>query len=95
MANKGDMGWRILAGVSAFAGGWIARKAITTGWKKTTGKEPPTNPESPDVALTVAIGGAILVGVGVVRARLLATRAAAQQWARHTGELPMNLRADS
>lgn len=95
MANKGDMGWRILSAASAFAGGWIARKTITAGWKKGTGKEPPTNPESPDVALAEAIGWAVMIGVGVEVARLLATRAAAHQWARHTGELPWNLKVDA
>lgn len=97
MANKGkgDMGWRVLAGASAFASGWAARKAITATWKKTTGKEPPTNPESPDVALAEAIGWAIMLGVGVEVARLLATRLAAHQWSKHTGELPWNLRADA
>ncbi|MCP2335820.1 DUF4235 domain-containing protein [Actinomadura rupiterrae] len=95
MADKGDIGWRVMAGAAAFAGGFAAKKAITMAWKKSTGKEPPTNPESPDVALTEAIAWAVVMGVGMEVARLLATRAAAQQWAKGTGQLPAQLRVDA
>ncbi|WP_433462894.1 DUF4235 domain-containing protein [Spirillospora sp. CA-142024] len=94
MADKGDIGWRVMAGAAAFAGGFVAKKVITLAWKKSTGKEPPTNPESPDVALTEALGWAVVMGVGMEIARLLATRAAARQWAKGTGELPSHLKAD-
>ncbi|GAA4378443.1 MULTISPECIES: DUF4235 domain-containing protein [Actinomadura] len=94
MADKGDIGWRVMAGAAAFAGGFVAKKVITLAWKKSTGKEPPTNPESPDVALAEAIGWAVVMGVGMEVARLLATRAAAHQWAKGTGQLPQNLKAD-
>ena len=95
MADKGDIGWRVMAGAAAFAGGFVAKKAITLAWKKSTGKEPPTNPESPDVALTEAIGWAVVMGVGMELARLLATRAAARQWAKGTGELPSHLKIEA
>ncbi|RAY11609.1 hypothetical protein DPM19_28665 [Actinomadura craniellae] len=94
MADRGDMGWRVTAAGAAFAGGWVARKAITAAWKKSTGKEPPTNPESPDVALREALAWAVLMGVGMEVARLLATRAAARQWAKGTGKAPEHFRAD-
>jgi hypothetical protein len=92
MAEKGDLGWRLVAGAAAFGAGFVARKAITIGWKKATGKEPPSSPESPDVALSEAIGWAVLMGVGMEVARLLATRAAAKRWRRNHGELPASLR---
>ncbi|MFI0371084.1 DUF4235 domain-containing protein [Actinomadura sp. 1N219] len=95
MADKGDLGWRVMAGAAAFAGGFVAKKAITLAWKKSTGKEPPTNPESPEVALTEAIGWAVVMGVGMELARLLATRAAAKQWAKGTGQLPSNLKTEA
>ncbi|MBO2438210.1 DUF4235 domain-containing protein [Actinomadura nitritigenes] len=95
MADKGDIGYRVMAGAAAFAGGFVAKKAITLIWKKTTGKEPPTNPESPDVALSEAIGWAVVMGVGMEIARLLATRAAAHQWAKGTGELPSHLKVEA
>ena len=41
MAEKGDIGWRVMAAGAAFAGGFVARKAISFAWKKATGKEPP------------------------------------------------------
>jgi hypothetical protein len=94
MADKGDLGWRVMAGVAAFAGGWVAKKAITLAWKKTTGKEPPINPESPEVALAEALGWAVVVGVGSEVAKLLATRAAAKRWEKGTGELPSSLRGE-
>ena len=93
MAEKGDIGWRMMAAGAAFAGGFVARKAITFAWKKATGKEPPTNPESPETRLIEAIGWAAVMGVGIEVARLLATRAAAKRWARGTGELPASLRS--
>ena len=71
----------------------MARKAITFAWKKATGKEPPTNPESPEVHLAEAIGWAVVMGVGMEVARLLATRAAAKRWAKGTGQLAAPLRA--
>jgi hypothetical protein len=95
MADKGDLGWRVMAGVAAFAGGWAAKKAITLAWKKTTGKEPPINPESPEVALAEALGWAVVIGVGSEVAKLLATRAAARRWEKGTGELPAALRSES
>ncbi|TYK46147.1 DUF4235 domain-containing protein [Actinomadura decatromicini] len=94
MADKGDIGWRVVAGGAAFVGGFVAKKAITLAWKKSTGKEPPTNPESPDVALAEAIGWAVVMGVGMELARLLATRVAARQWAKGTGELPSHLKIE-
>ncbi|MGI5163943.1 DUF4235 domain-containing protein [Spirillospora sp. CA-253888] len=94
MADKGDIGWRVLAGGAAFAGGFAAKKAIAMAWKKTTGKEPPTNPESPEVALSEAIGWVVVMGIGMEVARLLATRVAARQWAKGTGELPAHLKIE-
>ncbi|MFD0536312.1 DUF4235 domain-containing protein [Actinomadura luteofluorescens] len=94
MADKGDIGWRVMASAAAFAGGFVAKKVITLAWKKSTGKEPPTNPESPDVALAEAIGWAVVMGVGMEVSRLLATRVAAHQWAKGTGQLPQNLKAE-
>ncbi|MBC6458802.1 DUF4235 domain-containing protein [Actinomadura sp. HBU206391] len=88
MADKGEIGWRVMAGAAALASGWAARRVITAGWKKTTGKEPPTNPESPEVGLGEALGWAVVMGVGMEVSRLLATRAAAKRWQRGTGELP-------
>jgi hypothetical protein len=95
MADKGDIGWRVMAGAAAFAGGFVAKKTITMIWKKSTGKEPPTNPESPDVDLAEAVGWAVVMGVGMELARLLATRAVAHQYAKGTGRLPSHFKTES
>jgi len=76
MADKrADLGTRVVGGVAAMAAAFV----ITTVWTKATGKEPPAHPEDPQVALGEAMGWAILTGVGVEAARLLATRAAAKR----------------
>jgi hypothetical protein len=76
MAAKGASGASKLSGmVSALVVGSVARKVIAFGWKRVTGKEPPTDPQDPDVALAEALAWSILVGVGVEAARLIATRA--------------------
>ena len=80
MADKrADLGTRVVGGVAAMAAAFVMRKVITTVWTKATGKEPPAHPEDPQVALGEAMGWAILTGVGVEAARLLATRAAAKR----------------
>lgn len=76
MAAKNASGASKLAVmVSALVVGSLAKKAIAFGWKRVTGKEPPSDPQNPDVALTEALAWSILVGVGVEAVRLLATRA--------------------
>jgi uncharacterized protein DUF4235 len=77
--RKVDLGTKIVSAVAAMAAAFIARKVITLVWTKATGKEPPTHPEDPQVALTEALGWSVLTGVSVEAARLLATRAAARR----------------
>ena len=77
--RKVDLGTKITSAVAAMAAAFIARKLITFAWTKATGKEPPTHPEDPQVALTQALGWSVLTGVTVEAARLLATRAAARR----------------
>ena len=80
MADKrADIGTRIIGSLAAMGAAFVMRKLITAAWTRTTGKEPPAHPEDPQVALGEALGWAILTGVGVEAARLLATRAAAKR----------------
>ena len=44
---------------AALGGAAIARKILTIGWKAATGKEPPANPEHPDVTWGEAASWAI------------------------------------
>ena len=77
--RKVDMGTKVVSAVAAMAAAFVARKIITFAWTKATGKEPPTHPEDPQVALAEALGWAMLTGITVEAARLLATRAAARR----------------
>ncbi len=74
-----DLGTRVVSTVAAMAAAFVARKVITVAWTKATGKEPPTHPEDPQVALSEALSWSMLTGVTVEAARLLATRAAARR----------------
>ena len=49
-------------------------RAITLAWKRVTGKEPPTDPSNPKVALPEALTWAIVVGVVVEATRMLTAR---------------------
>lgn len=80
MADKrGDLVSRVVGGVAGGAAGFVTRKTMTTVWKKTTGKEPPAHPEDPDVALAEAISWAVVMGVAMSVARLIAMRLASKR----------------
>ena len=92
MAGKGSsLAWKVLASLSAVAAGIAARKMLVAIVRKTTGKEPPANPESPETTWPEAFGFAVLSGVVLGVARLLARRSAARSWVRATGHLPPGL----
>jgi hypothetical protein len=78
-SKRADLTARLIGGIAAMAAAFVMRKLITRVWTKTTGKEPPTHPEDPQVALGEALSWAVLTGVGVEAARLLATRAATKR----------------
>jgi hypothetical protein len=87
MAEKhGDMRTRIVGGIAAAAAGFVARKVTIFVWTRITGKEPPANPQDPEVRLAEAIGFAVVMGVGMEVARLLATRAAVKRLAAGPAE---------
>jgi len=78
MAKKknGDFAAQIVGSLTALAAAYVARKALTFAWTQATGKAPPTEPESPDVSLSEAVGWAAVTGVGMEVTRVLAVRAA-------------------
>lgn len=87
MAQKQrDYRTRIVGGLAAAAAGYIARKTITFAWTRITGKLPPEDPHDPQVELAEAIGFAVLAGVGMEVARLLATRAVHKRLAPASAE---------
>jgi hypothetical protein len=88
---SGSKVWTLF-GLAATLGATIAaRKAMTATWKLSTGKQPPSNPEHPDVSLAEAAAWAVASGMAVGLARMFATRKAADYYRRSTGHLPANL----
>jgi len=77
--QRTDIVTRVAGMAAAFAAAFVARKLITFVWTKATGKEPPVSPEDPEVGMKEALGWAVVTGVGLEAARLLATRAATKQ----------------
>ena len=86
--NSDSAGTRVMAALAAVAAAWVARKVITFGWTKVTGKEPPGNPEDPHVGVAEALSWAVILGVSIESARLLATRAATRKMRQaHASEI--------
>lgn len=82
MADDGDSaGAKALATLAAFGAAFITRKVLTLGWKKITGHEPPGE-QDPSVSWVEALGWAVVVGVGISAARMVATRTVAKQMRR-------------
>jgi len=80
MADKGaSAGSKVVTALVGAGAAFAARKLLSFGWTKITGKEPPEHPEDPQVALGEALIWGIIVGAGVSTARMLATRATARR----------------
>ncbi|HET7388092.1 MAG TPA: DUF4235 domain-containing protein [Nocardioidaceae bacterium] len=92
MAKKsGSKVWSAFALASTIGASMAARKALGATWKASTGNPPPSNPEHPDTSMAEAVAWAILSGIAVGLARMLASRKAADYYRRSTGRLPGNL----
>ncbi|WP_017614549.1 DUF4235 domain-containing protein [Nocardiopsis salina] len=78
MAKKdgGEIAPALIGFAAGFAAEFATRKALTFAWTRATGEEPPTDLESPEVSLGHALSWAVVAGVGVEVARVLAVRAA-------------------
>jgi hypothetical protein len=88
---SGSKTWTLFGLAATLGATMAARKAMTATWKLSTGKQPPSNPEHPDVSMGEAVAWAMASGVAVGLARMLATRKAADYSRRSTGHLPANL----
>ena len=77
--EKEDFGTRVVYGVATMLAAFAARKMLIFAWTKVTGKEPPTDPEDPRVALAEALGWSVLVGITVGAVRVLAVRAVSRK----------------
>ncbi len=70
MADKrGDGVSRAVGTIAALAAGMGTRKLVTAGWKRVTGKEPPSDPHDPHVGFGEALSWAIVLGVAMETAR--------------------------
>ncbi|GGK72804.1 hypothetical protein Sme01_07680 [Sphaerisporangium melleum] len=78
--EKPDMAWRLIGAVVALGVGFATRKAIEFGWQKATGKKPPADPNSLETGLAEAVGFAVVLGVGMEVARIVATRSAHKRY---------------
>ena len=88
MAGKRGDGMSQTVGVMAgLVAGFATRKLVTAGWKQVTGKEPPSDPRDPHVSLSEALSWAIVLGVAMETARLVAIRVTTRQLARAEAEL--------
>jgi hypothetical protein len=87
MADKrSDGASKALGTAAALGAGFVARKVMTAGWKRATGKEPPTDPQDPTVGLVEALGWAIVMGVVLAAVRVVAIRAASGVTRRDSGQ---------
>jgi Protein of unknown function (DUF4235) len=86
--TAGKIGWKIVAAAFAVPTGIAVRKAIESGWRKTRHDDPPKNPAAPGTEWSEALAWAVVSGVAVATARLVAARGAAATWKSLTGKLP-------
>ena len=89
--QQGKTGYQVLALVASLIGAMIARKTLTLGWRAVSGKEPPSNPEHPEVTWGEAAAWAVVSGAVVGLARMVAQKRVANTWHRSTGNLPPGL----
>ena len=77
--DKDDFSIKVVHRLAAISAVFVARKALMVAWTKVTGKEPPTNPEDPRVALPEALSWSVLVGITIAAVRVLAIRAVSRK----------------
>ena len=96
MTDAGDNSkfWAAFSVVAALGAAQVAKRGINTGWKAATGKNPPENPADPDVEIWEAVTWAVVSGVFIGVARMLAQRKAATYYVKSTGHLPGQLKRD-
>jgi hypothetical protein len=94
MADGGSKVWSAFSVMSALTAAVAAKKVIDLSWTVATGKNPPENPADPDVEIWEAVSWAVVSGMAVGLARMLAQRRATSYYLRSTGHLPGQLQPD-
>ena len=91
---SGSKVWTAFSLAAALGAAAVAKKGLNTSWRAATGKNPPANPADPDVDVWEAVAWAAVSGTLIGIARMLATRKAANYYAKSTGHLPPELQKD-
>lgn len=94
MAGDSSKVWTVFSLASGLTAAAVTKKLLSTSWKAATGKTPPANPAHPDVQLAEAVAWAAFSGVAIAVARMMASRRAADYYARSTGHLPPGMERD-
>ena len=82
MSKSESVALKIYTAIAATIAAQIATKVVNRVWVKTTGKPPPTQPNSPDTRWVEAVGWLVVSGTSIGIARLVASRRAAAAWER-------------
>jgi hypothetical protein len=93
-AQQGDKIWTVMALVTGLGAARITHQVLSTGWKASTGRQPPANPADPDVRLMDAVIWSAATGATAALARMFAQRRAANYYVRSVGRLPKQLEKD-
>lgn len=80
--------WSLVAAGATVTAAILARRALSAGWRRARGEEPPSDPADDDVSLMEAVAWTVAAAATVEVARLLATRGAAALWLEVTGDPP-------
>jgi hypothetical protein len=81
-----ELMWTAISSAVAIGASLFARKAVTVGWERLAGHEPPVEDDDADVSWTEAIAWAAAIGAAVGVARVVSRRSAAVVWEKATGE---------
>jgi hypothetical protein len=84
--KRGDGASKALGAAAAFGAAFAARKVMSMGWTRVTGKEPPNDPQDPGVGMAEALAWAVAMGAVIGAARVLAIRAATGRMRRTHSE---------
>ena len=93
-SDGGSKAFSAFSLVAALGAAALTKKGLNTSWRAATGKNPPANPADPDVDIWEAVTWAAVSGTLIALARMLATRRAANYYAKSTGHLPPQLAKD-
>lgn len=81
------VGWTVMCGIAGAAAAQVAERAITSGWRLATDKDPP-DPAYEDVSWRSAVIWTVVAASAVGLTQLVARQGAAAAWHGVTGRKP-------